>query len=103
VKGEDTLVKRPIVIPMDLVVHAIGMDPNLENPEIARVFGVGLEKHGFIDRGEHYTSTLSSTRRGIYVGGAALGPEDIDTAVSHGLAMAMRAVGDLATAGRKAA
>lgn len=95
-KGEDTLVKRPIVIPMDLVVHAIGMDPNSDNPEIAKVFGVGLEKHGFLERGEHYTSTFSSTRRGIYVGGAALAPEDIDSSISHGLAMAMRAVGELA-------
>ncbi|OHC36622.1 MAG: pyridine nucleotide-disulfide oxidoreductase [Pseudomonadales bacterium RIFCSPLOWO2_02_FULL_63_210] len=95
VKGEDTLVKRPIVIPFDLVVHAIGMDPNLDNPEIAKVFGVGLEKHGFIDRAEHYTSSFASTRRGIYVGGAALAPEDIDSCISHGLAMAMRAVGDL--------
>jgi heterodisulfide reductase subunit A len=103
VKGEDTLVKRPIVIPMDLVVHAIGMDPNLDNPEIARVFGVGLEKHGFLERGEHYTSSFSSTRRGVYVGGAALGPEDIDTCVSHGLAMAMRAVGDLNALVHKAA
>jgi heterodisulfide reductase subunit A len=96
VKGEDTLVKRPIVIPFDLVVHAIGMDPNEENPEIAKVFGVGLEKHGFIERGEQYTSTFSSTRRGVYVGGAALAPEDIDTCISHGLAMAMRAVGEMA-------
>ncbi|MBI2313339.1 MAG: CoB--CoM heterodisulfide reductase iron-sulfur subunit A family protein [Betaproteobacteria bacterium] len=103
VKGEDTLVKRPIVIPMDLVVHAIGMDPNADNPEIAKVFGVGLEKHGFLDRGEQYTSTFSSTRRGIYVGGAALAPEDIDTSISHGLAMAMRAVGELAGAVEKAA
>ena len=103
VKGEDTLVKRPIVIPFDLVVHAIGMDPNEENPEIAKVFGVGLEKHGFIDRGEQYTSTFSSTRRGIYVGGAALAPEDIDTCISHGLAMAMRAVGEMAAAGQQRA
>ncbi len=103
VKAEDTLVKRPIVIPFDLVVHAIGMDPNLDNPEIAKVFGVGLEKHGFIDRGEHYTSSFASTRRGIYVGGSALGPEDIDTCVSHGLAMAMRAVGDLSAVAQKAA
>jgi heterodisulfide reductase subunit A len=94
-KGEDTLVKRPIVIPVDLVVHAIGMDPNLDNRNISRVFGVGLERHGFIDRGEHYTSSFASTRAGIYVGGAALGPEDIDTCVSHGLAMAMRSIGDL--------
>lgn len=103
VKGEDTLVKRPIVIPMDIVVHAIGMDPNEENPQISRVFGVGLEKHGFLERGEHYTSTFSSTRRGIYVGGAALGPEDIDTCISHGLAMAMRAVGDMNAMVQKAA
>jgi len=102
-KGEDTLVKRPIVIPMDLVVHAIGMDPNLDNPSIAKVFGVRLEKHGFLDRGEHYTSTFASSRPGVYVGGSALGPEDIDTCVSHGLAMAMRAVGDLHALAHQAA
>jgi heterodisulfide reductase subunit A len=103
VKGEDTLVKRPIVIAFDLVVHAIGMDPQALNPEIAKVFGVGLEKHGFIDKGEQYTSSFASTRPGIYVGGAALGPEDIDSCISHGLAMAMRAVGDLNALGQKAA
>jgi heterodisulfide reductase subunit A len=102
-KGEDTLVKRPIVIPFDLVVHAIGMDPNVLNPEIAKVFGVGLEKHGFLERDEAYTSTFASTRAGIYVGGAALAPEDIDTCIAHGLGMAMRAVGDLNALGQKAA
>ena len=35
VKGEDTLVKRPITIPFDMVVHAIGMDPNVDNKSIA--------------------------------------------------------------------
>jgi heterodisulfide reductase subunit A len=79
------------------------MDPQALNPEIAKVFGVGLEKHGFIDKGEQYTSTFASTRPGIYVGGAALGPEDIDSCISHGLAMAMRAVGDLNALGQKAA
>ncbi|MCZ7565227.1 MAG: FAD-dependent oxidoreductase [Burkholderiales bacterium] len=103
VKGEDTLVKRPIVIPFDLVVHAIGMDPNEENPQIAQIFGVGLEKHGFLERGEHYTSTFASTRPGIYVGGSALGPEDIDTCIAHGLAMALRAVGELNALAPKAA
>ena len=37
VKGEDTLVKRPITIPFDMVVHAIGMDPNVDNPDIANI------------------------------------------------------------------
>lgn len=101
VKGEDTLVKRPIVIPFDIVVHAIGMDPNEENPEISRVFGVGLEKHGFIERAEHYTNTCGTTRRGIYAAGAAYGPETIDDSISQGQAAAMRAVADLHALVRK--
>ena len=95
VKGEDTLVKRPIVIPMDIVVHAIGMDPNALNPEIAKTFGIGLEKHGFIDRAEQYTNSQGTTRKGIYVCGAATGPEDIDSSIAQGQAAGSRAVADL--------
>ena len=95
VKGEDTLVKRPIVIPMDIVVHAIGMDPNALNPEVARTFGIGLEKHGFIDRAEQYTNSQGTTRKGIYVCGAATGPEDIDSSVAQGQSAGARAVADL--------
>ncbi len=102
VKGEDTLVKRPIVIPMDIVVHAIGMDPSDENPEISRVFGIGLEKHGFIDKAEHYTNTSGTTRPGIYVAGAATGPETIDDSISQGQSAALRAVGDLNALAKKA-
>ncbi len=95
VKGEDTLVKRPIVIPFDIVVHAIGMDPNADNPEISQVFGVGLEKHGFLERAEHYTNTCGTTRKGIYSCGAAYGPETIDDSIAQGAAAAGRAVADL--------
>ncbi|MEJ2346801.1 MAG: FAD-dependent oxidoreductase [Gammaproteobacteria bacterium] len=102
VKGEDTLVKRPIVIPMDIVVHAIGMDPNEENPEISKVFGIGLEKHGFVDKAEHYTNTSGTTRPGIYVAGAATGPETIDDSISQGQSAALRAVTDLNALAKKA-
>jgi heterodisulfide reductase subunit A len=95
VKGEDTLVKRPIVIPFDIVVHAIGMDPNEDNPEISNTFGVGLEKHGYIERAEHYTDTCGTTRKGIYSCGAAYGPETIDDSISQGKAAAMRALSDI--------
>ncbi|MGD8643559.1 MAG: FAD-dependent oxidoreductase [Chromatiales bacterium] len=102
VKGEDTLVKRPIVIPFDIVVHAIGMDPNEDNPEISKVFGVGLEKHGFIERAEHYTNTCGTTRKGIYSAGATYGPETIDDSISQGAAAGSRAVADLHALVRKA-
>ena len=52
VKGEDTLVKRPITIPFDMVVHAIGMDPNVDNMTLS----AGLRRRSS-------NATATSTRR----------------------------------------
>lgn len=92
IKGEDTLVKRPISIPFDLVVHAIGMDPNVENGTIADVFGVDLEQHGHIARQQSYVGMGLTSRAGVYVAGAATGPETIDDSVAQGQAAAMAAL-----------
>ena len=91
VKGEDTLVKRPITIPFDMVVHAIGMDPNVENKSISSVFGVKLQEHGHIARGTSYASLGETTRPGVFVAGAACGPETIDDSIAQGKAAAIAA------------
>ncbi len=89
VKGEDTLVKRPITIPFDMVVHAIGMDPNVDNPDISSTFGVELEPNGFVDRANTYGVMGATSRPGVYVAGAATGPETIDDSIAQGHAAAM--------------
>ena len=89
VKGEDTLVKRPITIPFDMVVHAIGMDPNVDNPQIAEVFGVDLEEHGHIGAANRYGAMGATSRPGVFVAGAATGPETIDDSIAQGHAAAM--------------
>jgi heterodisulfide reductase subunit A len=91
VKGEDTLVKRPITIPFDMVVHAIGMDPNVDNKSIAGVFGVDLQEHGHIGKGNAYGSLGETSRPGVFVAGAATGPETIDDSIAQGKAAAMAA------------
>jgi len=91
VKGEDTLVKRPITIPFDMVVHAIGMDPNVENKSIAEVFGVKLQEHGNIAKGNAYGTLGETSRVGVFVAGAATGPETIDDSIAQGRAAAMSA------------
>jgi heterodisulfide reductase subunit A len=91
VKGEDTLVKRPITIPFDLVVHAIGMDPNVDNKSIASVFGVNLQEHGHIGKGNAYGTLGETSRPGVFVAGAATGPETIDDSIAQGRAAAMSA------------
>ncbi len=92
IKGEDTLVKRPISIPFDLVVHAIGMDPNLENPSIAETFGVDLQAEGHIAQQSAYGAITMTSRPGVYVAGAAMGPETIDDSIAQGQAAALAAI-----------
>jgi len=91
IKGEDTLVKRPITIPFDLVVHAIGMDPNVDNRSLAKTFGIELEQHGFVAKGNSYGSLGETTRAGVFVAGAATGPETIDDSIAQARAAAMSA------------
>jgi heterodisulfide reductase subunit A len=89
VKGEDTLVKRPITIPFDMVVHAIGMDPNVDNPTISETFGIDLEQHGYIGVANNYGTMGETSRPGVFVAGSATGPETIDDSIAQGHAAAM--------------
>jgi heterodisulfide reductase subunit A len=91
IKGEDTLVKRPITIPFDMVVHAIGMDPNVDNKALAKLFGIDLEPHGFIAKGNAYGALGETSRAGLFVAGAATGPETIDDSIAQARAAAMSA------------
>jgi heterodisulfide reductase subunit A2 len=92
VKGEDTLVKRPITIPFDMVVHAIGMDPNVDNMTLSAVFDVKLEKYGHIAKASTYASMSATSRPGVFVAGAATGPETIDDSIAQGQSAAMAAL-----------
>jgi heterodisulfide reductase subunit A len=103
VKGEDTLVKRPITIPFDMVVHAIGMDPNVDNMTLSAVFDVKLEKYGHIAKASTYASMSATSRPGVFVAGAATGPETIDDSIAQGQSAAMAALTAAQGAVREAA
>jgi heterodisulfide reductase subunit A len=103
VKGEDTLVKRPITIPFDMVVHAIGMDPNVDNMTLSAVFDVKLERHGFIQKASSYAHMSETSRHGVFVAGAATGPETIDDSIAQGRSAAMAALTAVNGAMREAA
>jgi len=103
VKGEDTLVKRPITIPFDMVVHAIGMDPNVDNMTLSSVFGVELNKYGYIDKASTYAHLAETSRPGVYTCGSATGPETIDDSIAQGQAAAMAALNRAGLALEKAA
>jgi heterodisulfide reductase subunit A2 len=103
VKGEDTLVKRPITIPFDMVVHAIGMDPNVDNMKLSAIFDVRLQEHGYIARASTYSAMSGTSRPGVFVAGAATGPETIDDSIAQGQAAAMAALATVRQGAREAA
>jgi heterodisulfide reductase subunit A len=65
------------------------MDPNVDNPDIASTFGIDLETHGFIESENKYGAMAATSRPGVFVAGAATGPETIDDSIAQGHAAAM--------------
>lgn len=90
VRGEDTTFNRPVEVTMDLVVLSVGMEPSQGTTDLARLFGLSLQ-HGWIAAGGPL-DTVSTSRHGIFVAGAAAGPADLEDSVSTGGAAALKAV-----------
>ena len=74
-----------------MVIHAIGMDPNVDNQQIASVFGIALQPQGFIGKGNASGALGETSRPGVFVAGAATGPETIDDSIAQAKAAAIAA------------
>jgi heterodisulfide reductase subunit A len=68
------------------------MDPNVDNKTLAKVFGVELEPHGFLAKGSAYGALGETSRPGVFVAGAATGPETIDDSIAQAKAAALAAI-----------
>ncbi len=95
VKGEDTTMGRPVEVPMDVVVLSVGMEPSEGTLEMAKIFDLPLESHGFIETVGGPLNTVCTAREGIFAAGAAVGPADLEDSISMAGAAAMKAVGYL--------
>jgi len=71
------------------------MDPNVENPSLSTLFGVDLERHGYIGSRQRLRQHRGDVAPGVFVAGAATGPETIDDSIAQGHAAALAALGFL--------
>lgn len=92
VRGEDTTMGRPMEVPMDLVVLAVGMEPSPGTRDLASLLGVKQNKYGFIEAIGAPLDPVSTDREGIFACGAALGPADLEDTVSSAAAAAVKAI-----------
>src|SRR5574341_1305736 len=92
VRGEDTTMGRPMEVPMDVVVLAVGMEPSAGTKAVAGLLGVGQNKYGFVEVPHGSLDPTATSVPGVFVAGAAAGPKDLDDSMGMAGAAAAKAV-----------
>jgi heterodisulfide reductase subunit A len=92
VRGEDTTMGRPMEVPMDVVVLAVGMEPSQGTRRMADVLGLSSNKYGFVDTVHDVLDTVTTDVDGVFVCGSATGPADLDDTISSAGSAGAKAV-----------
>lgn len=92
VKGEDTTMRRPMEVPMDVVILAVGMEPSAGTIAVADIFGVHKNKYNFIETIGGALNTVSTNVEGVMAAGACTGPSDLEDCISAAGAAAMKSI-----------
>ena len=95
VKGEDTTLRRPMEVPMDMVILAVGMEPSEGTKQMAQIFGLNQNKYNFIEAINAPMDTVTTNVEGVYAIGACTGPADIEDSVSMAGLAVMKSLGAL--------
>ncbi len=92
IRGEDTTMGRPMEIPMDIVVLAVGMEPSRGTRRMAEILGLPTNRYGFVEIDPDTMDTVSTKVPGVFAAGAATGPADLDDSIASAGAAAAKAV-----------
>jgi heterodisulfide reductase subunit A2 len=90
VKGEDTLVRGPFEVLMDMVVLAVGITPGEGTAQAAKALDLECNSFGFLQP-RHPNVHYDSGREGVFLAGACVAPMSIEEAILAGSAAAMQA------------
>jgi len=93
IRGEDTTMGRPMEVPMDIVVLAVGMEASHGTRQMAQIFGIEQNKYKFINVPHDTLDPVATSVPGIFVAGAAAGPKDLDDSIGMAGTAAIKAAG----------
>ncbi|HBZ54265.1 MAG TPA: pyridine nucleotide-disulfide oxidoreductase, partial [Syntrophobacteraceae bacterium] len=99
VVSEDTLLGRPIRVPVDMVILCTAMESRQDTIDVSRIFGVNQGADGFFLEEHPKLGPMSTATDGVFLAGTCQGPKDIPDTVSHASGAAAQAL-SLATRGR---
>ena len=88
-QAEDTLLGMVRKIPVDMVVLAVGLEPQPDAEDVRRLFNISCSAEGWFLERHPKLAPVSTPTEGIFVAGACQGPKDIpDTVAQAGAAAA---------------
>ena len=96
VRAEDTLLGRPVEIPADLVVLAVGLKPRADAGPLADMLGLAYDDYGFFTEAHAKIKPVETNVEGVYLAGCCQSPKDIPDTVAHAKASASAVVIQLA-------
>jgi len=92
IRVEDTLLNTVRRIPVDMVVLATGLEPGLDQNEIARIFNISCSQDTFFLERHPKLAPVSTFSDGIFLAGTCQAPRDIPDTVAQAGAAASEAL-----------
>ncbi len=74
----------------DMVIIATPIRPRDDASGVSRIFGVAQSKDGFFAKEETEISSVTTSKKGIFIAGCAAGPKDIQESIAQSQAAAGR-------------
>ncbi len=91
-RAEDTLMGAVRRVPVDMVVLAVGLEPQDDAEEVRRIFNIGCSHDGWFLERHPKLAPVSTFTDGVFLAGACQGPKDIPDSVAQAGAAASEAM-----------
>jgi heterodisulfide reductase subunit A len=88
----DVFSGQPIQYPVDMVVLSTGLEPQKDQLDVAKTFGVSLSPDGFFLERHPKLAPVETATDGVFLAGTCQGPKDIPDSVAQGGAAAAAAL-----------
>jgi heterodisulfide reductase subunit A len=92
IRAEDTLIGVLRRIPVDMVILAVGLEPQADADEVRRKFYISCGKEGWFMERHPKLAPVSTFTDGVFIAGTCQGPKDIQDTVAQAGATAAEAL-----------
>ncbi len=92
VVAENSLTRRTLRIPVDMVILSVGMEPSPGAEDLGRLMGVSRDADGWFNELHAKLAPVATPMTGVFLAGCCQGPKDIPDTVAQSMGAAGEAI-----------